>query len=321
MRDTVRILAVLAFAAACHGPDRVPPTTDGQGPILARIDGQIVRRSDYRAWLADLYGPPQREEYLTLWLIEREARRRGIEVSAEEVDHALEELWSTWVRERLGGDAAALDAELARNGHDRESYRRWFRWEKRRELLTTRLVLADRSIDEPALRAHFERRYGPGGVRTRVRVLALSRSRLALELNRLPESRTLTAAELDERLLEKANALRARAAAGEPFEQLVRAESHDLGVRKDGGLCDDAQWRLRGADFVRAVDAAAPGVVSEPVPHAAGVDLFEVVERQTTDFESVREALLQELIVAAPTLEEVTALQSRLRDSASIERY
>jgi hypothetical protein len=115
--------------------------------------------------------------------------------------------------------------------------------------------------------------------------------------------------------------LRARALAGESFEVLPRAESNDLAVRRDGGLCNDPQWRVRGAAFVRAAEQAPLGVVQPPVPNSSGIDLFEVISRKATRLDDVRAALTAELLAAPPSLEELSALDQRLRASAKIELY
>ncbi len=319
MQTTTASLLLVCALSSCQAsgdPVRGPSVAE---VVLARVDGEQVASAPYRHWLADVYGKPSRDEYIGLWLLEREARRLGIEVSAQEIDAARESLWNTWIRERLNGDASALDAELGRLGHDRASYQRWFYWQKRRELLTSKIIRQARQVDEQLLQQRFERDYGPKGQRTHVRLLVLTRARLALKLSQEKGARTLTAAELDEKLMENAQALRARAQAGEKFEDLVRAESDDLTVRKNGGLFDDPQWRVRGQAFVRAAEAAPLNVVQAPVPNSSGIDLFEVVSRERTAFADVREKIRAQLLVEIPSLEEVTALDQRLRSTSRIE--
>ncbi len=311
------LLCALSSCLASGDPVRGPAEAE---PVLARVDGEQVSNVAYRRWLADVYGSPSRDEYIGLWLLEREARRMGIEVSAQEIDAARESLWTTWIRERLNGDASALDAELARQGHDRASYQRWFYWQKRRELLASKIIRHDRKLDESLLQRRFERDFGPAGVRTQVRLLVLTRARLALKLSQEKDARTLTAAELDLQLMENAQALRTRALADEKFEDLVRAESDDLAVRKSAGLCDDQQWRVRGLAFVRAAEAAPLNVVQEPVPNSSGIDLFEVVSREQTAFADVREKIRAQMLAETASLDEVTELDRRLRSASRIEQ-
>jgi len=318
MRTTL-VFAALLCASACRSTADPVLALEPAKKVLARVDGEPISAAAYQAWLADTFGAKQRQEYIGIWLLEREASRRAITVSREQIDAALAKLWESWIKERLNGDPAALDAELERQGHDRESYARWYYWEKRRELLAKALIHDERVVSEENLLRRFEQIYGPGGVATKLRLLVLTRARLALELSRDPGARTLTAGELDERLMQKALDLCKRAQDGEPFEALVRAESNDLAVRKDGGVLGDAQWRLRGAALVRAAESAPIGVVMPPVPNSSGVDIFEVLERTTTRLEDVREALLQELSAAPPSLEELSALDQRLRSQARIE--
>ncbi|HTF87578.1 MAG TPA: hypothetical protein VK843_04155, partial [Planctomycetota bacterium] len=111
----------------------------------------------------------------------------------------------------------------------------------------------------------------------------------------------------------------ARVLAGESFESVVRAESNDPAVRKDFGVYRDEQWRLRGAALVRAVEQAEPHVVQPPVKNSSGVDLFEVLARETTRLQDVREKLVAELAAEPASLEEITALDRRLREASRIE--
>src|SRR5687768_13752026 len=199
MRPLLLALLLALVASACQlpsGPPRSWGSTHTAHTSIARVDGQPISAEEYQSWLADVYGAKPREEYVSLWLLEREARQRGISVTATEIDAALDSLWDGWIRDRFQGDAAALDAELARQGHDRETYSRWFHWEKRRELLAARLIQADRQITDAAILKRFEQQYGPDGTQTQVRLLVLTRARLSLELSREGGGRTLTAAEL-----------------------------------------------------------------------------------------------------------------------------
>ncbi len=319
MRNTTLILLFFAAQSSCTAPGDPEGPPDAQRSVLVLVDGEPVSMSGYQTWLADAYGHLARDDYLGMWLLEREARRHNVTVSAQELEAALDSLWAGWVKDLLKGDPAGLDDELKRRGYDRESYRRWFYWQKRRELLASRLIRLERRVDEEMLRRRFEQQYGPKGVHTQVRLLVLTRARLTQELSRNSHERTLTAGELDQRLLEKAEALRERVRAGESFESVVRAESNDLAVRKDGGLCSDEQWRVRGEAFVRAADAAPLHEVQPPVQNSSGVDLFEVVSRQATRLEDEREKLLAAMLAEPPSLDEITALDQRLRAAARIE--
>ncbi|HUR27977.1 MAG TPA: hypothetical protein VM509_07315, partial [Planctomycetota bacterium] len=168
MRNTT--LGALLFVAisACTAPGIRGGPPGRESSVLARVDGEPVSMASFKTWLADTSGVQAREEFLRQWLLEREGRRRGIVVSDQEIEQAMQALWKDWVDHRLGGDVAALDAELARQGHDRKTFQRWFHWQKRRELLAARLIHLDRTIDDEKLRSRFEQQYGPAGTRTEV---------------------------------------------------------------------------------------------------------------------------------------------------------
>ena len=100
----------------------------------------------------------------------------------------------------------------------------------------------------------------------------------------------------------------------------MRAETTDLAVRKDGGICSDEQWRLRGTAFVLAAEAAPVNVVQPAVANSSGVDLFEVLSRVTTRLEDVRAELERALLAEPASLDEISELDRRLRAASHIER-
>ena len=76
MRNSTLALLFLAASSACTAAGDPPGPRDGQSAVVARVDGEPVTLAGYRTWLADVYGQQARDEYLGLWLLEREARRR-----------------------------------------------------------------------------------------------------------------------------------------------------------------------------------------------------------------------------------------------------
>lgn len=286
---------------------------------LATIDGEPISLEEYQRFLFRQYGRRHLNDLIGLRLLEREGRRRGLEVDEAELEQALQAHLATWLDERCKGDRAEFERQLAALGHDRASYGDYFREAKRRELLSSRIIRATRTIAEADVKRRFERDYGPGGVRTSVRDLFLTRQRLATELERQgapAESRTPD--ELDRRLLERARDLLAQVKAGASFETLVRTASDDLSSRVRGGIVDDEACAHFGADYLRAVAAAPEHEVQGPLATGSGVHLFEVLERRATKYDEVRALLLERLRNDPPSLEEITALDERLRAAAEI---
>ncbi|HTF89528.1 MAG TPA: hypothetical protein VK843_14035, partial [Planctomycetota bacterium] len=111
MRNIVLALSIAALCA-CNTPGDPMGPGPARPSALAHVDGEAVSMDGYRTWLADVYGKQARDEYVGLWLLEREAKKRGLSVSEQEIDSALQTLWDGWIKDRLKGETAALDVEL-----------------------------------------------------------------------------------------------------------------------------------------------------------------------------------------------------------------
>jgi len=98
-----------------------------------------------------------------------------------------------------------------------------------------------------------------------------------------------TGAELDS-LSQLAESIRERIDAGEDFSRLARRYSQDPTSSSRGGYLG---WVGRGhllAELDAALLAMQPGEVSETVRTAFGYHIFKVTDRESPDFESVRDA-------------------------------
>ncbi len=149
------------------------------------------------------------------------------------------------------------------------------------------LALPEQAIDESSLREQYQRRIDEftAPEERRVRHILIS----------VPEA-------ADESTLkdlrERAQAVKQRLDAGEPFAEVAAEVSEDPGSADNGG---ELGWIGRGAldpAFEQAVFATEPQVTSDPVRSRFGYHLVEVLETRGGEpkpFESVRDELVAEL--------------------------
>lgn len=97
---------------------------------------------------------------------------------------------------------------------------------------------------------------------------------------------------------QRAERLRARITAGEPFEEVARAESADIGSVRDGGDLGYSAGDLFPAPIENALDQLEVGEVSAPVRTEAGIHLVKLVDREAQSlpqFESMAADIRAEL--------------------------
>ena len=149
------------------------------------------------------------------------------------------------------------------------------------------LVRADRQITAGELRSLFERRYGVGGKKARLRQVVVRTKARAL-------------------------ALLKRVKAGESFAEIVVAS-------RRGGDVTETEARRYGAGFALAVDGLAVGELSAPVKTRRGYHLVEVVGRTVTRFEDVEATLRAKLMGGPATTSEEASLRRVLLSKYEFE--
>ena len=92
----------------------------------------------------------------------------------------------------------------------------------------------------------------------------------------------------------------------------------DLSVDQNGGLIPGYNYRRYGASLAELVRASEVGVASGPAITPSAYHLLKVESRETTEIESVRDDLMQKLMDAVPSWEELASLESEVRASASV---
>ncbi len=125
---------------------------------------------------------------------------------------------------------------------------------------------------------------------------------------------------VDEAAKEKADQLRARVVAGEPFEKVAAADS-DAPSKANGGLIGPISLSDLSADVRKFLDAMKAGQVSEPVRTPRGWQLIKLETRsdaQTLPFEKAREQI-SDRVFTGKRQEEFGKYLAKLREQAIIE--
>ncbi len=286
---------------------------------VAVVDGVPITRTEYCDYLIEIYAQSALRDLITERLLERECQRLGLVVKDEEVQAEWDQLWATWMEQRAHGDEAQLIAELKLQGHDKASYQRMFKRQKRREAMAKKIAVATRVIDEALLFQRFEQDFGTNGVSVEVRHIMLSRLRMKNELaqaGRPPAELGVEA--LDAAMLERAQVWMRALSDGANFEELAK-QSHDVqGLTRQGRL-PSGTWRRFGPAFVAAVEGAATGAFVGPVKTDSGVHVIWVESRTPHAFETERAGLLQRMKSEAATFQELAELDKRLWDAAKVD--
>jgi hypothetical protein len=201
----------------------------------------------------------------------------------------VEAVANLWVDYMLLATAASQDSTLANVDLEvvvRPSIDQELVWKLREKVIQVDTVITDEE-----LRAEFEREQP--GVQVRARHILL---RLAPDAS--PAQR--------DSVLALARQLQQRARGGEDFAALARQYSQDGSAQQGGDLGFFGRGQMV-APFEEAAFRLRPGDVSDPVETPFGMHVIRVEERQTSDFDEVRENF------------RMTALQRREQEAE--ERY
>jgi len=295
--DAGRLDATGAFfyPPAVVQPDQALATTTA-GPVLAET---------YLRYLASNHETEELADLLFDILLARECDSRGLLRSAPVLARSL-------ATKRLSDSGRIKDDEAVRELRPR------FATQALRELRVEALIRDDRPVDDAELLALFERRFGRDGVRHRARQLLISypATRRLLAAREVPDD--------DESVRrvarERAAALVKRLEAGDAFFDLL-VHSDDRSARRllrdparaeEAGLVSGYDQQRYGPPFSDAVSGLAPGEHSPPVETAAGLHIIQLLSREVTRFEDVRDALTRQLTARRPTPAEEAALRDRL---------
>jgi peptidyl-prolyl cis-trans isomerase SurA len=292
------------------------PLPDG---VVARLNGDDIPKQTYLDYLYQRFGKRGVREMIGDILVEREASRYSIVIDDLEVKRLADEREEA---ARRGMDEADFLANLERNGQDYALYRVGLEIEMRNELRLSALVRKTRVATDEKIDQLFERQYGLGGVRMRVRHIVAMPNILRAETVRggaEPKSIDMEDMRVQARAL--AEDARARIAQGEEFAAVAAALSHDRVSKDRGGEIQNYNGRLYGPGFRDALNQLEVGQVSAVVESGAGFHVVELLERSETSMAEVREALIDEILNAEPNFQEMAGLRNALIDGADLRLF
>jgi len=311
-RTTIALAAILiAGALAAQTPE---PTN----PVVLKVNGEPVYASDVSIAMSEMMGRMQQagrkvdqqqlvqmatQEVVDTLLLAQEARRRGLQVPAEEVRSQVDRI------ARGVGGTERLEELLARGGTDMDRFTRQIENAALARKLVDAAVRPGVKVTDDEVKKFYDD--NPSFFTRPEQVHARH------ILFRVPEGAdeaTRKAAR------EKAEAAQKRAAAGEDFAKLAEELSEGPSAARGGDLGFFSREQMV-KPFADAAFALEPGTVSGVVETRFGYHVIKVEERrpaQKQPFAEAREGIRQYL-EGQKVSEGVQKLLEGLRQQAKIE--
>ncbi len=257
-------------------------------------------------------------------LISQEARRRGLQISPDQMNQAEARTVT-----QLGGDAK-YDAYLAENHFTRDEYREVIRTEVYGELMRAELAKGLGDVTDDEIKAYYDLHKSDADVQLPETVTAshlLVAARAGEISERLRNEKHLSDAALSfavnaELAQRKARAetLRQKALNGD-FARLARENSEDPPTRERGGELGTFAKGSHSRAFDDAAFALKPGAISEVVQTEFGFHVIKVTAHEAPRAQTLAEAtpsIRQKLLGQREAAKLNTALDE-LRQKASIK--
>jgi parvulin-like peptidyl-prolyl isomerase len=210
------------------------------------------------------------------------AEEQGIEITADDVDAALDEVLQDFIPQELeeGADPreaalAAFEERIGQQGLTMPTVREILRDNEIEEAL--RLEVSESvNVSEDEAREFYDQNVSDY-TETKTSHILVNDRQLALRLHR-----QLSAAPPKKQ--------------GSLFAQLARRHSEDQETAPRGGDLGYAGAGAFAAPFEEAMDALREGEISEPVQTQFGIHLIRVVDRRTSPFEEASAQILDQLL-------------------------
>lgn len=287
--------------------------------VLARVNGYDIRFDDYTRFLLALYGKTKLRDLIDRILVEQEAQRLEIVVPHAEIAAAVEAQIEQVVTVLYRGDREKFEnTYLETQGMTLDEYRDFIAQKKAYELLQDRCIQKlreEKGVSEAKLEELFEKKYGEDGIRHELRHLLVSTRRKPSRGGRPAE-----APRTEAQARERASQLLEMVRGGKDFAEVVREHSEDPLTRQAGGSIRRYRKTLYGPEFHSALEKLTPeSPLGGPVRSSRGVHLIQLIGRQVTALEKVREELEKEYLESAPSEKERLKFLEELRKKGKIQ--
>ncbi|MCA9200123.1 MAG: peptidylprolyl isomerase, partial [Planctomycetales bacterium] len=233
-RPTANRAATGNAAAAKPSPRTTSQTAAGKKPqVMAVVNGETISRTDLAKECLKRYGEPVLESVVNKSLIFQECKRKGITVSAQDVEQEIAHM-----AERFNMSVGRwLELLQEERNVTAEQYRRDIIWPT---VALKRLVASELTVSPEELANEFESEYGP---KVQVRMIATNSQN-------------------------DANAVLAKAKAGEDFGKLAKNHSVDANSAAARGLIPPIRKHMGDDAIEKVAFALKPGEVSQVIPFA-----------------------------------------------------
>lgn len=296
--------------------------TDAERPevVAMTVNGRPVSRKTVARWLLHSRGESSWAHFTEEWLLRRKAAEMGLDVDDAELKARVDAHFAQVLDESFKGDRGMWRTMTESSGTSPEAWMRQFERRRRVELLAEKLIKAEREVTPEDVERVYRERFGETGRRVQARVLLLEVPTPPLEKGISKEDADRLIAEALAARVRDAEALRARALAGEDFATLVRQYSEDAISRERDGVLEGG-FRPDGwsSEVSTEVMALPRGAISEVVQQGRFLAVFEVLDFEEVPFESVREELERELRERRPATVEIAAYRNELLKQSSVE--
>jgi len=198
----------------------------------------------------------------------------------------------------MGGDDR-YDSYLRKHGFNRDEYREIIKSEIYGDLMRTELKKG-LLISDDEVKKYYQENLTDAGFQQPERVTAahiliaarpnLIAQRLQTEKKLTGEALTTAVREETDRLRQRAEELRKRAAKGADFGQLARESSDDAGTRERGGDLGTFPRASHARAFDDAAFALKPGTVSEVIQTDFGFHVIKVSKHEDSRAQTLAEA-------------------------------
>lgn len=291
-------LAAASSPAAAQGSEKKRQVVDR---VVAVVNDSVILQSELMMRVAPLAADIQKvsdprerkrrreklkskvlDEMVDEELIHQAAEESKLEVSAKEVQSAIEE-----IKQQNDLDDNQLSEALRLQGYTMSSYRKDVRKQILRMRAVNMLVRPRVTVTEDDIRARYKE--------MNRRSAAVSRVHLHHILIALPEKPTNEQLEAGK---DKAARLIQNARSGAEFAELAREHSDDLATKNSGG---DLGWIERGSiatEWETIVFAMDEGETRGPITGPKGLHVFHVSEVERSEkkpFEEMKEQIRNEL--------------------------